>query len=317
MKSKSITLLTATMLGSLSQFAPASSDVDSLRQRCAEQERQIKVLEKEVDSLNSLLAVKGMAPKAPAAKASNSSTYIVRSGDSMSKIARNNSVNLDALMKANSGQDPRKLRVGQTLNLPGKVNTTAAAGKEENPAPAPRPVASQSGSYTIQKGDTLFSIARKRNTTVQRIQASNAGLDPARLVVGKRITIPAAGSAVAKQTSTPAAKAPQPRAVAKQAPQPKPQPKPQAQPTPQPKPQPAVAKAAPAPQPQAQVKQVSHQPAQPKIRTVTVGQQMTFGAFASQHGADIAQINQLNGLNLTKSTVLAQGSELYVPGNQN
>jgi hypothetical protein len=41
---------------------------------------------------------------------------------------------------------------------------------------------------------------------------------------------------------------------------------------------------------------------------------MTFGEFAAQHGTDIDRLNELNGLDLSSATVLAQGSELYVPG---
>lgn len=44
--------------------------------------------------------------------------------------------------------------------------------------------------------------------------------------------------------------------------------------------------------------------------------QMTFGEFASAQGSTVDQINAMNGLKLTKSTVLAQGSELYIPTNQ-
>ena len=50
-----------------------------------------------------------------------------------------------------------------------------------------------------------------------------------------------------------------------------------------------------------------------EIRTITVHQQMTYGAFATEHGASTTQLNSLNGLNLSKSTLLAKGSELYVP----
>jgi hypothetical protein len=41
--------------------------------------------------------------------------------------------------------------------------------------------------------------------------------------------------------------------------------------------------------------------------------EITFGEFANRHGSDIQRLNELNGLDLTGSTVLAKGSELYVP----
>ena len=45
-------------------------------------------------------------------------TYVVKAGDSPYSIARKNGVKLEALMAANPGLDPRRLRIGQTLNLP-------------------------------------------------------------------------------------------------------------------------------------------------------------------------------------------------------
>ena len=53
--------------------------------------------------------------------------------------------------------------------------------------------------------------------------------------------------------------------------------------------------------------------AQPTIRTITVDQQITYGQFASRHGASTTQLNELNGLSLSQNTTLAKGSELYVP----
>ena len=40
---------------------------------------------------------------------------------------------------------------------------------------------------------------------------------------------------------------------------------------------------------------------------------MTYGDFAATHGTDTSRLNDLNGLDLTQTTVLAKGSELYVP----
>ncbi|MEI6177410.1 MAG: hypothetical protein WCS43_11010, partial [Verrucomicrobiota bacterium] len=50
-----------------------------------------------------------------------------------------------------------------------------------------------------------------------------------------------------------------------------------------------------------------------KIRSIRIESQMTYGQFASNHGTDVTRLNDLNGLDLTTATVLAKGSELYVP----
>lgn len=46
--------------------------------------------------------------------------------------------------------------------------------------------------YTIRAGDTLFSLARRFNTTVDAILQANPGLDPMNLQVGRIICIPTA-----------------------------------------------------------------------------------------------------------------------------
>jgi LysM repeat protein len=55
-------------------------------------------------------------PGTPDAGASR--TYIVKAGDTLSQIARDNSVSVDSLMRTNNISDPRQLRVGQELKIP-------------------------------------------------------------------------------------------------------------------------------------------------------------------------------------------------------
>lgn len=55
---------------------------------------------------------------APAPAAGGSGEYVVRSGDTGSRIARANNIALQDLMAANPGVDWNRLHVGQRLNLP-------------------------------------------------------------------------------------------------------------------------------------------------------------------------------------------------------
>lgn len=54
----------------------------------------------------------------PAQPASAARTHTVKAGDTPSSIARKYGVKLDALLAANPGLDPKRLKVGQTLNVP-------------------------------------------------------------------------------------------------------------------------------------------------------------------------------------------------------
>ena len=45
--------------------------------------------------------------------------------------------------------------------------------------------------YTVQSGDSLWLIARRYGTTVAELQRLNPGVNPQRLQVGQRLTVPA------------------------------------------------------------------------------------------------------------------------------
>ncbi len=75
--------------------------------------------------LNKLATAKTAAPKAKdgavakeGAAAGPGGDYTVKAGDYPAKIARAHGISTDALMAANPGIDPTKLKVGQKLNLP-------------------------------------------------------------------------------------------------------------------------------------------------------------------------------------------------------
>ncbi len=45
-------------------------------------------------------------------------TYTIRAGDLIAKIARDNGTTVDAILKANPGLNPNRIKVGQVINLP-------------------------------------------------------------------------------------------------------------------------------------------------------------------------------------------------------
>jgi len=126
---------------------------------------------------------------APAAPAAGGTEYTVVAGDTLYGIAKKHGVSLRALLDANPGVDPRRLRVGQKLVLPG--------GGGSGPATVAAPAAAGGGAsaggeqvYVVQSGDNLTKIARRFGTTVQALREANQ-LRTDRIRVGDRLRIPA------------------------------------------------------------------------------------------------------------------------------
>jgi len=122
----------------------------------------------------------------------NKSTYTVARGDSFYKIALANHVSIRALQAANPGVAPHKLKVGQTLNLPGAgesaVAPATAATAAATATVAVPSAATADGVYVVKGGDTLTRIAHAQHTTVKELRALN-NLTTDRIVVGQKLKL--------------------------------------------------------------------------------------------------------------------------------
>ncbi len=119
--------------------------------------------------------------------------YTVKSGDTLSSIARTYGTSAGELMSLNQLTTSSILRVGQSLQVPGA--TGSASRRDTPPAPAPAPSSSGrnggnedlgngSGSgeveapeghgyYQVEKGDTLHSISLSFGTTTRELRRLN------------------------------------------------------------------------------------------------------------------------------------------------
>jgi len=101
--------------------------------------------------------------------------HVVARGDTPGSIARRYGSTVEAILAANRIRDPRSLRIGQTLVVPregvsvaaaGKIRATVHGGNRARAPSAPR-------RYTVRRGDTLSSIARRFNTSANELQRRN------------------------------------------------------------------------------------------------------------------------------------------------
>ncbi|MCW5851757.1 MAG: LysM peptidoglycan-binding domain-containing protein [Anaerolineae bacterium] len=65
----------------------------------------------------------------PAAERPTFQTYTIREGDTLSGIAARFGISMDELSKVNSITDPNRIRIGQELKVPAKVEVTAPADR--------------------------------------------------------------------------------------------------------------------------------------------------------------------------------------------
>ena len=129
------------------------------------------------------------APAAPAApQPTGTSTYTVQRGESLAIIAAKFNTTYIELARLNGIADPNILHVGQVLQVPAPAAAPAPAGGGA-PAQAPQPA---TGTYTVQRGESLAIIAAKFNTTYIELARLNGIADPDVLKVGQVLQVPGA-----------------------------------------------------------------------------------------------------------------------------
>ena len=129
---------------------------------------------KKANNLTSNILSTGQLLKIPSALLPES-TYTVKKGDSLYSIANKYNTTVDELKRINN-LTSNILSIGQILKLPS--DKASDVENEENTI-----------SYTVQKGDSLYSIARKYDTTIDRIKDLN-NLTTNLLSIGQVLLIP-------------------------------------------------------------------------------------------------------------------------------
>lgn len=91
----------------------------------------------------------------PPSNIDNNNVYIVQSGDSLYSIARKYNTTVDELKK-NNNLSSDLLKIGQKIIVSGTTNNI-----------------DDSNTYIVKKGDSLYSIAKKYNITIDEIMSLN------------------------------------------------------------------------------------------------------------------------------------------------
>jgi len=126
------------------------------------------------------------------------SSHVVATGDSFYSMGKKYNVPMKDIENANPGVDPKKLKLGQKINIPAPAAKAPPAGTSNGAGKAAEP-----GTYVVKSGDRLEKIARANNTTVARIKEAN-NLPTDTIKVGQKLIIPQGNGKKSNGTPAPA-----------------------------------------------------------------------------------------------------------------
>ncbi len=270
----------ASLLALLATTGPllSATELERLRAKCAEQEMQISDLELKISRLTdtpppSRNTAPDVAPASNSEPVGKPATYTVKAGDSIDRIARKTGVPVSTLTKLNGLKADSIIHPGQSIKLPG--NSEVASKPPVKAATGP-----EIRTHTVQSGETYYKIALKYGVSVDDLIAANPNINHKALRVGQKINVSKPVKEIAKKAPT------------------------------APEPGPSLSSTASIP--------ISNTPVaveKPRAsdRPIRIEKEITYGQFAKNHNTTPSRLDELNGLELDPSTVLAQGSELYIP----
>ncbi|MFW5736628.1 MAG: LysM peptidoglycan-binding domain-containing protein [Halanaerobium sp.] len=116
--------------------------------------------------------------------------YVVDNGDTLSGIAGSREVTVDEIMDFNN-LSSRKLKPGQDLKIPREDIITAESDSENQDEKSDKKSEEEKAQiyYTVRQGDTLSTIAARRNLPVEAIMDEN-NLDSEVIKAGQEIVLP-------------------------------------------------------------------------------------------------------------------------------
>lgn len=120
-------------------------------------------------------------------------TYKVEKGDTLYSISRKYQITVAELRTANNLSENDVIKVGQKLIIPDADIGTAAALSSTKTAASAAP-AGKTTTVTVQKGDTLYGIARKNGMAVADLMALNNLDSSAVIKVGQKLKVTEGGN---------------------------------------------------------------------------------------------------------------------------
>ncbi len=133
------------------------------------------------------------APVQSPPSATSVTTHIVQRGENLATIAAKYGVTYLQLASMNGLANPDALFVGQELRVPAPpASTQPVSAPVSQPAGDTQPAPTTTGTYTVQRGDSLSTIAARFNINYFELASINGIVNPDVLSVGMVLQVPGA-----------------------------------------------------------------------------------------------------------------------------
>jgi membrane-bound lytic murein transglycosylase D len=117
-------------------------------------------------------------PESQRSASRSSGVHVVRSGDTLSGVARRYGVSIASLASTNGMSTSSGLQIGTRLEIPGSGSSRSSASGDANRM-----------TYKVRQGDTLSEIAGRFNVSVRNLMTWNKLRKPSSLRTGQRLVL--------------------------------------------------------------------------------------------------------------------------------
>ncbi len=115
--------------------------------------------------------------------------YTVKAGDNLWNISRKHGVSVEVITSVNNLKDKDILSLGQKLEIPAIGGGVSKSNQKQGPTII---------TYTVVKGDTLWSISQRYDVKMNSIISTNNLKEISRLSIGQKLKLPITNMDIAK-----------------------------------------------------------------------------------------------------------------------
>lgn len=155
----------------IAKVTPPKVESNTAPQNIAKKEKEVVKKEVVKETPKEVVVAKKEPIKTKEIKITKYRDYKIKRGDTISTVAKRYNKTSDELRVANGLKKGAILKLGKSLKIPYIQTKTVVV--DDTPTKTVVKKSNKFIEYTIKKGDTIFTIARKHHTTIKEVREAN------------------------------------------------------------------------------------------------------------------------------------------------